>query len=375
MGNVGCPLNELLLNELRFWLRIMKEHALFIRLGLPCNETRLIQMAQDFESRFAELEEKSKAVSPGRGLDQLANDSLKAVLDFIQYKTLVLDRIIECRMGGANYPLLIDHIRREAIRFAINIIRFRRGELMTPTEELIQDEVFWLRIMADHAKFIAHLLDPSERRFVCQAEMFSDTFDNLRCQSEDFESMLEITPRPIPSLLRFTAEVKEAGTEIRNFKAAATQLLTNCKILSLIPPLLADHVRREAEKFLMDLDRDLRMLKQMPAPSAPPCATSPPVLENTGDVSQEESLKKSDNTGLHEKEQGTETLSPTDAEQTTESFAETGGSKTFAESSAEISETVAEKLKEDFAAPLQPIYRPKKTFFTGNTTQVKINFK
>ena len=144
---------------------------------------------------------------------------------------------------------MVDHIRREAIRFAANIIRLCRGELMSPTEELINDEVFWLRIMADHSKFIMHLLDPSERKFVCQAQMFSDTFDSLRFQAEDFDSILEITPRPIPSLLRFTKDVIEAGTDIRNFKATATKLITECKILSIIPPLLADHVRREAERF------------------------------------------------------------------------------------------------------------------------------
>ena len=52
------PINQRLLNELQFWLRIMKEHSLFLRLGFPCNETQLIQMAQNFESRFAQLEQK-----------------------------------------------------------------------------------------------------------------------------------------------------------------------------------------------------------------------------------------------------------------------------------------------------------------------------
>ncbi len=319
---MAAPLNERLLSELQFWLRIMKEHALFLRLGFPCNETQLIQMAQNFETRFAQLEEKSLSTKPGCDLDTLANEALTVVLEFIQFKTLVLDRLIECNLGGSNLPLLVDHIRREAIRFAINIIRYRRGELMTPTEELIQDEVFWLRIMADHSKFIAHLLDPSERKFIGQAQLFSDTFDNLRCQAEDFESILEITPRPIPSLLRFTGETREAGTDLRNFKAVATQLLTECKILSIIPPLLGDHVRREAERFLIDIERDVKMLKQMPQPSPVPCYT----------------------------------IEPTNTDEEKENVTE------------------AKTMEENFATPLQPIYRPKKNFLTGNTAPIKINF-
>jgi len=326
------PIKERLLSELQFWLRIMKEHSLFLRLGFPCNETKLIQIAQNFESRFAELEEKSLCLRPDSDVSKLAQESLKVVLEIIQFKTLVLDRIIECNLGGTNFPLLVDHIRREAIRFAINIIRLCRGELMTPTEELLHDEVFWLRIMADHAKFIKHLLDPSERKFISQTQMFSDTFDELRCQAEDFESILEITPRPLPSLLRFTGDIIEAGTDIRNFKAAATQLLNECKILSIIPPLLADHVRREADRFLQDIERDVKVIKQGVKPSPGPCPAPP--YPQTPCIS----------------------LEPTNTDENRESVTE------------------AKIIEADFSAPLQPLYRPKKNFIIGNSAPIKINF-
>lgn len=314
-------LTERLLSELQFWLRIMKEHALFLRLGFPCEETQLIQTARSFETRFAQLEERSQSCLPGSDVDALAGDALPVVLEFIQFKTLILDRIITCNLGGANLPLLVDHIRREAIRFAINIIRLRRGELVPPTVELLEDEIFWLRIMADHSKFILHLLDPSERKFIMQSQMFSDTFDRLRCQAEDFNSMLELTPRPIPSLLRFTDDVLEEGVSIRNFKAAATQLLKECKVLSIIPPLLGDHVRREAERFILDIERNLRVIGT-PLDSPSPGITI--AVDNSPQY----------------------------------------------ESSMEVKAWDAQ-----FAAPLQSIYRPQKNFIIGNTPQVKVSFK
>ncbi|WP_420794776.1 DUF2935 domain-containing protein [Desulforamulus reducens] len=40
---------------------------------------------------------------------------------------------------------------------------------------------------------------------------------------------------------------------MRDFKQTALQLIEACKILSIISPLLADHVLREAEMALMDL--------------------------------------------------------------------------------------------------------------------------
>jgi hypothetical protein len=314
-------LTERLLSELQFWLRIMKEHALFLRLSFPCEETQLIQTARNFETRFAQLEERSSGSIPGGNVDALAGDALPVVLEFIQFKTLILDRIITCNLGGSNLPLLVDHIRREAIRFAINIIRLRRGELMTPTEELIEDEVFWLRIMADHSKFILHLLDPSERKFIMQSQMFSDTFDRLRCHAEDFNSILELTPRPIPSLLRFTGDILEEGVNIRNFKAAATQLLKECKVLSIIPPLLGDHVRREAERFIFDIERDLGVI------GAPPdCSSTGIVIEIDNNPQYENSVE-------------------------------------------------VKAWETPFATPLQSIYRPQKNFLIGSTPQVKVSFK
>ena len=48
------------LQEIRFWVTIMKEHAQFIALGLPCDQTALIAEAESFVKQFGALEEKVK---------------------------------------------------------------------------------------------------------------------------------------------------------------------------------------------------------------------------------------------------------------------------------------------------------------------------
>jgi len=60
--------------------------------------------------------------------------------------------------------------------------------------------------------------------------------------------------RPNNDFLRFERTVTDAAEELRDFKALAQELITKCSLLSLIPPLLADHVRREAEHFLAILE-------------------------------------------------------------------------------------------------------------------------
>ncbi|MEH7137022.1 DUF2935 domain-containing protein, partial [Priestia megaterium] len=47
------------LDEIRFWSRIMKEHSLFLRLGFRCEDTQLIQEANQFYRLFEDIEQRS----------------------------------------------------------------------------------------------------------------------------------------------------------------------------------------------------------------------------------------------------------------------------------------------------------------------------
>lgn len=111
----------------------------------------------------------------------------------------------------------------------------------------------WLRIMADHAKFIGHLLDPSERQLVEQSRNFSHDFDQLLFQARDLESMRPQS-QTVPLLDQFLDQNRISVKSLRDFKKTAKELIESCRIKSIIHPLLADHVFREAERFLFIID-------------------------------------------------------------------------------------------------------------------------
>lgn len=246
-----APLN---MRAICFWLRIMKEHALFIKLGLPCDQTELICEAEKFMKRFAELERMACGVNCDEDFAQFVAMVDVAVQEIFCFKRHLLHLLVECRIrGGANYPLLIDHVSREALYFHKLLGKIRTGEMKFPVDSIVAENVFWLRHMADHAKFIRGLLDPSEREAFEQAQAFSDRFDQLNLHARDLESLLWHS-RPNNDLVKFERTVTDATTELRDFKAAAEELIKQCSVLSLIPPLLADHVRREAEHFLEILE-------------------------------------------------------------------------------------------------------------------------
>lgn len=258
------PYECLNLKRVQFWLRIMKEHSLFMKLGFACEDTDLIRQAEQFYNEFAAYEKRSHAINCDEEFMAFVDHISCAVQNIFAFKRHVLQCLVRCEIGGYNYPLLIDHISREAMYFCKLLGKIKDGDMKHPVDAIVSDNVFWLRHMADHARFIAGLLDPSERDFVEKATGFAVKFERLQLQARDLDSMLWHSC-PDNNLVRFEQDVIAATTKLRDFKKAARDLIGACKVVSLIPPLLADHVLREAEYFLEVLEtikQDLGCLEE-----------------------------------------------------------------------------------------------------------------
>lgn len=241
------------LDEIRFWSRIMKEHSFFLSLGFRQEDTQLIQEAHHFYHIFEGIEAQSHAF--GEHTDpttilQFNTEVHTAASHIWAFKRKVLGLILTCQLPGqTNFPLLVDHISREANYFRNRLEELNQGNLEPLQDAIIDENVFFLRIMADHAKFIGHLLDPSERKLVDQARDFSHDFDQLLFQARDLSSMRPQSQTG-PLLNQFLDQNRVSVKSLRDFKKTARDLIDQCKIKSIIHPLLADHVFREAERFL-----------------------------------------------------------------------------------------------------------------------------
>lgn len=244
------------LDEIRFWSRIMKEHPLFLSLGFHFNDTQLIQEAQHFYALFEKIEQQLNQYSTHSDPQQIRNlnsQVYEAAASIWAFKRKVLGLVLQCKIQSNNFPLLIDHTSREAAYFANRLKDLNEDKLDSLPEAIIKENVFFLKIMADHAKFIGHLLDPSERKLVEQAKDFSHDFDQLVFQAIDLESMRPQS-ETVPILDQFLDQNRVSVVSLRNFKKTAKELIESCRIKSIIHPLLADHVFREAERFLHIID-------------------------------------------------------------------------------------------------------------------------
>lgn len=321
-----------------FFARIMKEHSLFLKAGFtPANQAfankaeffmkefdKLLCQAvaiansavrnevlcsQEVVTDFTALAEKQTERFTGihinkeltlrelrlNGIDcnceinlenkcsivrRINQSALRLIDGLIAFKEGVLKNVLQCQMFTQSYPLLIEHIIREARQYRchINILE-KDGDLCD--ESVKEAEAFWNQIMMEHAMFIRGLLDPCETELFNSADSFakeyaqlintscnshnkaiaSATEINRNLHSKNIQSeanrnmygrafMPEADTNKAPHSKPTMPDSLELTIKFQGFKQASVQGIQQCKIRSIILPLLADHVLREANHYI-----------------------------------------------------------------------------------------------------------------------------
>ena len=279
-----------------FFARIMKEHALFLEVGFPCKDRAWIQKAGFFRRQFENLLRQTVEMGNGivgcsildsgelvteftipaeqrtsrltgipidsrislmeqrlqsgfdrnicnnvaRMVDGLNVKAISMLNGLLRFKEDILEAVRSCNLFNANYPLLIEHIIREAKLYRSTLEKLQHNDCIS-CKELFADEKFWNQIMMEHALFIRGLLDPTEEKLIETADDFAKEYEKLlkMAKKQDEMTMDEVTRKSLEETLKY-----------REFKTAGTQGILECKIASLILPLLADHVLREANHYI-----------------------------------------------------------------------------------------------------------------------------
>ena len=199
-----------------------------------CIDKDITRRTQNLKCRERQIGNLSQTVRKVRSLNRTAIRLLDGLINF---KETILKCVLQGEMFTMNYPLLIEHILREArlYRRYVEVLE-RDGDL--PEQAMRDNERFWNQIMMEHAQFIRGLLDPCENELFCAADGFAKEYCRLLDMSRNAHDKT-ITQDSLAQTIKF-----------RDFKAAGTQGIQQCKIRSVILPLLADHVLREANHYL-----------------------------------------------------------------------------------------------------------------------------
>lgn len=277
-----------------FFGRIMKEHSFFLKAGftpankdfserseyfknefdkLLCEAVRLgggsisrqVLCSQELVTQFTALAEKQTECLTGISINkeitdkelhlkggcgkcsdnpesrskvrQLNQAALKLLDGLISFKETILKKVLCGEMFTANYPLLIEHIIREAKLYREYVECLEKNGFLD-SSSMKNTECFWNRIMMEHAMFIRGLLDPSETELFDSADKFADEYCELLNKCRDAQNNT------------LGAASLDVTKKFRDFKTAGVRGIEQCEIRSTILPLLADHVLREANHYI-----------------------------------------------------------------------------------------------------------------------------
>ncbi len=282
-----------------FFARIMKEHALFLQAAFMPKNSCYIHEAMWYKGQFERLlsdavklsnfiisptvlnsgeivtnftlgAEKKTEELTGIGIDtnttlmelRLISDrhhmapdissnvcclndaALHLLGGFINFKERILNDVLSCSIFTANYPLLIEHITREAKLYRQYVWMLQNG-LDINSLDMKQVELFWNQIMMEHALFIRGLLDPTEEKLIIAADAFANDYRKLL---EEAKIATEATMETV------TDQTIAETAKYIEFKTAGAEGIYECNIRSIILPLLADHVLREANHYFRILN-------------------------------------------------------------------------------------------------------------------------
>lgn len=274
-----------------FFARIMKEHSFFLEIGFMEKDSDFKRRAREFQIEFGnvlrdvlriadyniseeviaseeivtnntleaekqssnltgirideeitrrELQLRAGRVIESASLLREVNDINERTLRFIDrlidFKTTILNRVLECKMFTANYPLLIEHILNEAKMYRQLLTKLQNKEPLT-NEYICEQELFWDIIMKQHAEFVRGLLDPTEAELILTANKYAEEYKRIIENNRNNCNALRISS--LQETIKFKA-----------FKETAEQGILNCEIKSIIVPLLTDHILREANHFI-----------------------------------------------------------------------------------------------------------------------------
>jgi hypothetical protein len=245
--------------DARFATDIMAEHGLFFALLMPPEvanpeRTQALRFAED----FAALHQRIDAGSPPeRGdLRRFTSQVIEAMKPFIEYKATMGDAQKDGTLRSLVWPLFFDHTRHEAERWSRRLEQLGQGEPALDRKEVA---AFWDNIMDEHARFVAHLLDPDEFELIEKANQASNVFAKLGAGGVGgAAAALAAEPGTVAQALTDnpeTSAVLSAAETILDFKTKTARDIESARIKSVIDPRLADHVRREALKFVDELRR------------------------------------------------------------------------------------------------------------------------
>ncbi len=240
--------------EIKFWTQIMRDHGEFQYTNLSPKEKEAINTAAHFIKLFEKLHKEicssSRKLSP-KALSNLVNKNKEALTQFINFKRVLLSRLITCDIELGMPPSFLNHMINEALEYYNVLCLFDQTAPFNKVLENIRLHKVWLPDASGHASAIAADLDPIEFNLIHEARDYVNKFDHLFKKAFEMYNMFKRTKLE-NGLQYFNNEVKITLEDFICFLEKLENISKQCKIYKVgtFSHLMPNHMIREEKYYI-----------------------------------------------------------------------------------------------------------------------------
>ncbi|MFD1738615.1 DUF2935 domain-containing protein [Bacillus salitolerans] len=260
--------------ELRFWLQILGDHGRFIRDSLSPTEKESIEMATQYIHTFDQLLQTSRQSLSNSDILKLATVSKQLALQLRTFKLSIIEQLLLKQITISLPPSFINHMVNELDEF-LRILDYLTKETVPPVVHPLHHDLIWLLDAAGHAGAINDRLDATEKDLKMKSKAFSQQFEDFYLKAVELAGFLRTNLSTFPALSKFHHDVDLELTIFNVFLRELEEMELTKQTLSVLSPLMADHMAREECYYLTKLSESTNVVKQPSCDPTKPRTNSP----------------------------------------------------------------------------------------------------
>lgn len=234
--------------DIVFWTGIMRDHAIFQINSFSPSEANYVRSSMQYMNFFQQT---LNRLEGGESLEDVIPVLINGLVSFINYKKILLNGLMTCRIQMNLPPSLINHMINEAMEFKDLLVMPEKIDLRMPLQ-LAKWIKTWVLDASGHAAAIAAFLDPVEGLLAGETKKFMEDFSKLTLKASELELMISRTGIKYEALKYLAHEAVEMMERFILLLEKVKMLRMTCRILAMgtLSPLLPDHMIREHRYFI-----------------------------------------------------------------------------------------------------------------------------
>jgi hypothetical protein len=234
-----------IIRESLFWLRIFRDHTQFLADTLAPSQTGLISQNQQFYKAFDRFLGIKREM-----MGSCLQEAAQAVMQFRTFKLGIVNLQLAGQVPINLPPGAFNEMLDEDDEFLRIMNMVPQKQAMNEAAFLIHQHMLWLPNNGAHAALIKAQLDPGEGELIGIYSHFGKQFHQLYLKVLEIKGLLRDNIRLVPALVFTTREIATLTEEFRRSLESYIEERSTAQVLGISPPLLADHMAREATYYL-----------------------------------------------------------------------------------------------------------------------------